>query len=85
MHQYAADTEDFSGVQQTQAGITHQRPSDTAALIRKVDSESTKHSNWDWIWHVSLEATWCFWCPDRSGGESVVSNDAVPLTDNEST
>jgi hypothetical protein len=33
------DTEDLSGIEQTQTGITYQRPPDTAALISPVDSQ----------------------------------------------
>ncbi len=82
MHQYAANTEDFGGIEQPQTGITNQRPTDTASLIGQVDSESTKYSDWDRIWHVSFEAAWCFWRPHRAGRESIVSDDTILLADN---
>lgn len=85
MHQHAADTEDFGGVEQTQTGITHQRPTDTAALIGPVDGQSTKYSDWDRIWHVSLKPTWCFWCPHRARGESVIGNNTISLAGHKST
>jgi hypothetical protein len=85
MYQHAADTEDFGGIEKTQTGITHQRPTNTSPLIGKVDSQSTKDSDWDRIWHVSLEAAWCFWCPHRTGGESIIGNYSISLADHEGT
>ncbi len=85
MHQHAANTEDFGGIEQSQTGITHQRPTDTAALIRQVDSQSTKYSDWNRVWHISLQAAWCFRCPHRAGGESIIGNHTISLADHEST
>jgi len=41
MHQHAAVTEYFGGIEQPQPHITHLRPTDIAALIGPVHSQST--------------------------------------------
>ena len=85
MHQHAADTEYFGGIKQAQLGIRDQRPTNTAALIGPVDSQSTNYRDRDRIWHVSLTPAWSFRCPHRAGGKSVGGDDTISVADYNST
>src|SRR5450830_140200 len=85
MYQNPADADGFGRMHNTSCTVTHERPAEATALICTIDGQSRKHSDRDRdrVWHIAPETSRCRSDAHRSGGQGIITNDFVRLTNDE--
>jgi len=81
MHKNAANSDQVGSLNHARGRIPRQSASDTAILISSLDSQATQHDDRHGVRHVAPEAARGLLYIHGAGRESVISNDALIITD----
>jgi hypothetical protein len=80
MDQDAADTDQFGRLHDAQGAISKQCAPDTSTVIGAVDGEPAEDGNWYRLRHIAPEPTRSCCSVHRAGGQCIVSDDDVTIT-----